>query len=215
MQPAAGTDPGSAVEVRGCPRFLLVRPPRPRPARAARLPVDRDAVHHLPDRRAVAGAGPDRPVAHLPRRLRRHDFARADDGGGHRGLHGGDLRRSRERRHEHQPGLAVVAGGAGGARHRHGVRRVHRLALGAHRGHLHHHDHARGGVAFYYLACRTTAFSTVSGLPSGAGASVLGSLARPLPFSSWPFLVARRYFREVLVRRSASRCRASATTRGA
>ena len=42
-----------------------------------------------------------------------------------------------------QPRLAVVAGGAARDRHRDRRRGVHRLALGAHRGHLHDHDHAR------------------------------------------------------------------------
>jgi len=37
---------------------------------------------------------------HVPRRLRRHDLARADDGGRHRGLHGGDLRHRGHRRRE-------------------------------------------------------------------------------------------------------------------
>ena len=53
------------------------------PARARRrraLPVRRLAVLHLPDRRAVALYRPDRALADLPRRLRRHRVAGADDG---------------------------------------------------------------------------------------------------------------------------------------
>ena len=109
----------------------------------AAVSAGRLAVPHLSDRRAGAGAGADRAFAHLPRRLWRHDLARADDGGRHRRLRGGDPRH--ERQPGDQPELALVAGGAARAGARHARRHLHRLALGAHRGHLHHHDHARGG----------------------------------------------------------------------
>ena len=71
------------------------------------IPFVAIAVLHLPDRRAVAGARADRAVADLPRRLRRHGVAGADDGGRHRRLRGGHLRHQQQRRD--QPGLAVVA----------------------------------------------------------------------------------------------------------
>ena len=44
---------------------------------------------------------------------------------------------------QYQPGLAVVARDPDGARARDPVRHARRRARGAHRGHLHHHDHAR------------------------------------------------------------------------
>ena len=120
------------------------RPPasRRRPRGAARLSVGGESVRHLPDRRAVAGARPDRAFAHVSRRLRRHDLAGADDGGRDRRLHGRHLRHERHRRD--QPRLAVVGRRDARARHRDAGRDVHRLAVGAHRGHLHHHDHAGG-----------------------------------------------------------------------
>ena len=74
-------------------------------------------------------------------RLRRHGLAGADDGGRHRRLHGRDLRVPAARRRS-------AWAGRGGwpccwrSRSRHARRHVHRLALGAHRGHLHDHDHA-------------------------------------------------------------------------
>ena len=108
----------------------------------ARLSVRRLAVLHLPDRRPVARARPDRAVAHLPRRLRRHGVAGADDGRRPRRLPGRDLRHQQHRRRSAWAGrggwrspFALVA--------RDAVRRRRRLALGAHRGHLHDHDHAR------------------------------------------------------------------------
>ena len=90
----------------------------------------------------VARARPDRALAHLPRRLRRHGLAGADDGRRARRLHGRDLRHAAARRRS-------ASAGRGGSRCRSrssiatAVRDRGRLALGAHRGHLHDHDHAR------------------------------------------------------------------------
>src|SRR5918995_1897878 len=120
--------------------------PRLRAGRRAGLSLGRAVVLHLPDRRPGADPRPDRFVAHLPGGLRRHAVVGADDRGRHRRLH----RRhpGRQRHARDQPGLAMVAGRRAGGHGRHGRRHVHRLAVGAHRGHLHHHDHAgdRHGV---------------------------------------------------------------------
>ena len=81
--------PGAEPRRRRCRESLSAPRPGPpvrrllrrRPRCAARLSVGGESVRHLPDRRAGAGARPDRAVAHFSRRLRRHDFAGADDGG--------------------------------------------------------------------------------------------------------------------------------------
>ena len=101
-------DRGSARA--GCAR--LWRAPRRRAMSPSSLalvvyPFGRHAVLHLPDRRPVAGARHDRAVAHVPRRLRRHGLAGADDGRRHRRLHGRDLRHA-ARTGGDQPRLAVV-----------------------------------------------------------------------------------------------------------
>ncbi len=78
----SGSDPDFLPAVLGAHRGAS----RCRSGVSAGLSLVRDAVLHLPDRRAVADARADRAVAHLPRRLRRHGVARADDGGGDRRL---------------------------------------------------------------------------------------------------------------------------------
>ena len=87
-----------------------------------------------------------RAVADVPRRLWRHGQPGADDRRRRRRLHDRGVRRELAARH--QPVLALVGGGADRDRHRGRVRHAGRRALGAHRGHLHDHDHARdrGGV---------------------------------------------------------------------
>jgi ABC-type branched-subunit amino acid transport system permease subunit len=127
---------------------------------AAALPVDRLTLLHLPDRRPVARA---RLIALSLMFLAGYGgmvSPVADDGRGSRGLHGRDLR------HERHTGgrgaqLAVVARGDRGRGHRDTLRRADRLALGAHRRHLHDHDHARRRVAFYYLVLQN--YSVFSG----------------------------------------------------
>src|SRR5712692_6765919 len=137
--------------------------PRAGAAGGAGLSVGGHAVLHLPDRRAVAGLRSHRALAGVPRRLRRHGLARPDDGRRHRGLH---VRHLRHERHRHQPALALGARGRAGARDRDGVRDAHRLVLGAHRGHLHDHDHAghRGGLLLPRPA-ELFALQRVPGLP--------------------------------------------------
>ena len=128
-----------AAAARGAAPRRLAAPCR-RAGGAARLSVRGDAVHHLPGRVAVAGARPDRALAHLPRRLRRHDLAGADDGRRHGRL---CPRRARhQQRRRDQPRLAVVGGDPGGALHLRPRGDADRLAVGAHRRHLHDHDHA-------------------------------------------------------------------------
>ena len=122
--------------------------------------------------------GPHRALAHVPRRLRGHGLARPDDGRGHRGLH---VRHLRHERHRHQPALAVGAGGRARARDRDGLRHAHRLVLGAHRGHLHDHDHAgdRGGLLLPRPA-ELLALQRLPGLPERDDAGGRGDgAARP------------------------------------
>ena len=83
----------------------------------------------------------DRALAHLPRRLRRHGVARADDRRGLRRVSARDLRH--QQRGGDKPRLAVVARARVRADARDDSRGRNRLALGAHRRHLHDHDHAR------------------------------------------------------------------------
>ncbi len=128
------------------PRWLkylwrhLAGAPRLRARARARLPLRRHAVLHLPGGIAIAGPRRDRAVADLHGRLRRHRLVGADDGGRHRRLCNGGARHEQQRRD--QPGLAVVGGGAVCAADRRRLRHLHRLAVGAHRWHLHDHDHA-------------------------------------------------------------------------
>ena len=102
-------------------------------------------------------------------RLRRHAVAGADDRGRHRRLHRRDPGRQRHARD--QPGLAMVAGRRAGG---HAAARSpppHRLAVGAHRGHLHHHDHAgdRHGVLLPGPA-ELRDLQRLPGLPEGRAA---------------------------------------------
>ena len=71
----------------------------------------------------------------------------------------------------HQPPLAVGAGRRPGPGHRDGGGDPHRLVLGAHRGHLHDHDHAghRGGVLLPGPA-ELLALQRLPGLPERADA---------------------------------------------
>ena len=82
-------------------------------------------------------------------RLRRHGQPGADDRRGLRRLHGGDLRHQRHDRH--QPRLAVVGWRAARDCHCGDLRHALRCPLGAHRGHLHDHDHARDCVGVLLL----------------------------------------------------------------
>jgi hypothetical protein len=75
----------------------------------------------------------------------------------------------------------VVGGGAVRAADRHAVRHADRLALGAHRGHLHDHDHAghRRGVLLPGAA-ELQHLQRLPGAARAEGAVVLGrELARP------------------------------------
>ncbi len=193
---------------------------RVRPRVRARLSLGRNAVLHLPDRRAVARARTDRALAHVPRRLRRDGVARADDHRGDRRLHG---RRSSARA---APPRSASAGRGGsrvpiGLVDRGGVRHLHRLALGPHRRHLHHHDHARDRRRV--LLPHAAELQRVQRLP-GAAEDLSAEVSRPQ--------LARPDRRSTTspcsgrspgtsssstwcARRSASRCRASGTTRGA
>ena len=163
--------------------------------------------------------GPDRAVADLPGRLRRHGVAGADDGGRHRRLCGGAARQ--QQLHRRQPELAVVGRGAAGAVHRHAVRDADRLAVGAHRRHLHDHDHARhrrgvllpGAAELHAVqrlpgAARTAPAHRAGHRPAPAGAVLLHE---PWP-ARWP---VTSWCAGWSARPSAWRCRAFATTRGA
>ena len=196
------------------PRHLVVL------AAVVALSLRRVAVLHLPDRRPVAGSRHDRAVADVPRRLWRHGLPGADDRRRHRRLLRRDLRH--QQRRGDQPRLAVVAGAP---RSRsligHRLRRRARLALGAHRRHLHDHDHA--GDRRRVLLLRAAELRALQRLPAasagsrrrscsastGAIRAVLlpraGLRARPATSSSSTWRA----------RPSASRCRPSATIRGA
>ncbi len=85
----------------------------------------------------------------------------------------------------HQPALALGARGRARARDRDGVRDAHRLVLGAHRGHLHDHDHAgdRGGLLLPRPA-ELLALQRLPGLPErdDARGGRASSCARPIIF---------------------------------
>ena len=207
-----------AAAARGAAPRRLAAPCR-RAGGAARLSVRGDAVHHLPGRLAVARPGPDRALAHLPRRLRRDDLAGADDGGRHGRLRPRRARHQQRRRD--QPRLALVGGHPGGALHLRPGGDADRLAVGAHRRHLHDHDHA--GDRRRLLLPGAAELQRLQRLPGAARdlpAQGAGHrLARPgavlLPRRSpapWPAMASSAGW---CGRRSASPCRASATTPGA
>ena len=89
-----------AARARSAPRHIVVV------AALLLLPFVATPFFTFQVARAVAGARPDRAVADLPRRLRRHGVAGADDGGRHRRLRARDPRHQQQRRD--QPRLAVV-----------------------------------------------------------------------------------------------------------
>jgi branched-chain amino acid transport system permease protein len=99
------------------------------------------------------------------------------------------------------------------------LRRADRLAVGAHRGHLHDHDHARDRRRVLLPgAAELHVFNGFQGCSEVVPPTCLGIDWRdPLPFYFLAVLRARRLLlvRSSCARRSASRCRASATTRGA
>ena len=133
------------------------------------LSLRRVSVHHVPDRSAGTRARSDRVVADVSRRLRRHDFTGADDGGGHCRLRRCDSRR--KQRHRNQPELAVVAGRAVCGADSYRVCRGHRVALGTNRRHLHDHDHARDRRRlFLSSAAELQPVQWVAGFAKGASA---------------------------------------------
>jgi hypothetical protein len=161
----------------------------------------------------------DRAVAELPGRLRRHGLAGADDGGRHRRLRGRGARHQQQPRD--QPGLAVVGGGAVACSSRwlcstligwlsvrtEGIYTIMiTLAI---------------GVAFYYLVLQNySVFNGFQGLREAEAAerSSASTGATRCRSTSCRCSARWRLLPGALHRaraRSASRCRASATTRGA
>ena len=192
------------------------------PALRAAFPARRLAVHHVPDRRAGAGARTDRAVADISRRLRRHDFAGADDGRRHR-----RLRDRRSSASTAMPRSTSTGRGGWPCRARSCSRRLLRAFIGwlsaAHRGHLHDHDHAgdRRGV----LLPGAAELQRVQRLPGPAARSIrrwslgveLARSAAVLSVGRWRGRVGGLSWQSSTwcARRSASRCRAFATTRAA
>ena len=183
-------------------------------------PFGRDAVLHLPDRRPGARARPDRAVAHLPRRLRRHGLAGADDGRRLRRLRGRDLRHQQRRRD--QPRLAVVARGR---RSRSRSRRCSPPSIGwlsvRTEGIYTIMITLAIGVAFFYLAQQN--YTVFNGFQGFSKVRRAGAARRRLARAGAVLLpraglrARRLLLRQATwcARRSASRCRASATTRAA
>ena len=125
-----------------------------------------------PDRDVRLGDDPrhDRAQPDVPRRLWRHGQPGADDRRGLRRLHGGDLRPERDDRH--QPELAVVDRRAARDHHCGDLRNALRRTLGAHRGHLHDHDHARDCVrVLLFHAAELRDLQRLLGLQRGAYAA--------------------------------------------
>ena len=110
---------------------------------------DRQQLRAHADLRLGVYARHNRAEPDVPRRLRRHGQPRANDDRRFRRLHRRDPRRQR---HAWRNGLALVARGSGGFDPRDDCRRHHWRARGAHRGHLHDHDHARDrrGVLLFH-----------------------------------------------------------------
>ena len=132
---------------------------------------------------AVAGARADRAVADLPRRLRRHGVAGADDGGRHRRLRGGDPRHQ-----QHAPRSASAGRGGWRCRSRSLIATAAPTLIGwlsvRTEGIYTIMITLAIGVAFYYLVLQNySVFNGFQGLREVYPPTVFGIDWRdPLPF---------------------------------